>query len=282
MRASHIHSGRFRCRGFTLIELLVVIAIISVLVAILLPALAKARESARSIACGVNQRQIYIMQDLYRNDNKMYYMPGNQPHTNTNLRPGWPLLLNSYGPNIDAYQNGQGPSAFRHTIFVKGNSFFCPSSVLANHPPDYISYKYISYGYNIGGIGGMQRETATYVKGYLKSALPSPPAKTLMTVDNDFTLVGRSRPNATTNYEGWYLAYPFLTLNHNRHGRGRQLRSGYGNVLFADGHVATRTDEFFRAVAFHYADTNNPPISAPGDVEPWYGRNYLATKPSLY
>lgn len=54
-----------RCRGFTLIELLVIIAVIGALVGILMPALSRAKESARRTACASNLRQIGAGLRLY-------------------------------------------------------------------------------------------------------------------------------------------------------------------------------------------------------------------------
>ncbi len=59
-----------RSKGFTLIELLVVIAIIAILAAILLPALARAREAARRASCASNLKQFGIVFKMYANESK--------------------------------------------------------------------------------------------------------------------------------------------------------------------------------------------------------------------
>ena len=56
--------------GFTLVELLVVIGIIALLISILMPSLAKARESANRVVCLSNQRQVGVMLEMYANDNR--------------------------------------------------------------------------------------------------------------------------------------------------------------------------------------------------------------------
>jgi len=58
-----------KSRGFTLIELLVVIAIIALLMSILMPALARVREQARTIGCLANLRQWNFVAAMYTEDN---------------------------------------------------------------------------------------------------------------------------------------------------------------------------------------------------------------------
>ena len=65
-----------RQSGLTLIELLVVIAIIAILAALLLPALAKAKDSALKAVCFNNMKQTIIALSLYRDDNEGVYLQG--------------------------------------------------------------------------------------------------------------------------------------------------------------------------------------------------------------
>lgn len=81
--------------GFTLIELLVVIAIIAILAAVLLPALAKAKEKTKSIACMNQLRQMGLSTEMYSSENNDR-LPGDQ-----HSLPSWLYTLASYnGTNI--------------------------------------------------------------------------------------------------------------------------------------------------------------------------------------
>jgi prepilin-type N-terminal cleavage/methylation domain-containing protein len=92
-----------RKRGFTLVELLVVIAIIALLIAILLPTLKKAKESANRVKCSSNIRQIVMAMMMYATDDKKHvYLYSNGPNGNDSLyllHP-WPAPRDPYGGRV--------------------------------------------------------------------------------------------------------------------------------------------------------------------------------------
>jgi prepilin-type N-terminal cleavage/methylation domain-containing protein/prepilin-type processing-associated H-X9-DG protein len=81
--------------AFTLIELLVVIAIIAILAAMLLPALARAKETGRRIVCLNNLRQVSLASQMYVNDNQGAY----PPRSSTSRWPN--QLYDNYGKNLN-------------------------------------------------------------------------------------------------------------------------------------------------------------------------------------
>ena len=88
-------SSGIRQRGFTLIELLIVIGTIALLMAIILPALNRARGQTRTVVCLSNLRQLGLAFACYANDYDDYAMPLYEPATDTYWWGGSSLMVST-------------------------------------------------------------------------------------------------------------------------------------------------------------------------------------------
>ncbi len=115
--------------GFTLVELLVVIAIIGTLVALLLPAIQAARESARRSQCSNNLKQVALATQMYHDANRQF--PAGRIGTDE-YTTSWAFHLLQYleGGNVfRTWQRRVAPFAAANAAAMRTpvETFYCPS-----------------------------------------------------------------------------------------------------------------------------------------------------------
>ena len=225
-----------RLTAFTLIELLVVIAIIAILAALLLPALAKAKEKAKRTQCLSNIKQSGLALAMYAGDN-MDKLPVNFP---PGTGPGnWPWDMSVQTTDTLISQGFQR------------NILFCPSFQKQNNDRYWFfnsTFRVLGYVFALKGAEGLrpelQQTKLTQSTGVPSNPLNplSPPitpplTESVLVADATLSLGDNVVNRGANTYVGIVGAFPDLPHD-SPHLAGR-IPAG-GNLLFMDNHVQWR------------------------------------------
>ena len=262
-RIARNHAGTLARQGFTLIELLVVVAIIAILAALLLPALARAKEKGRHASCINNLKQIGLAFHLYVDDNEDTFPGAGAKLPTQPVMEDW-IYWNVIDSRIsNPTRRDAGNSAIaRHLGGFNPNLFRCPSDKdvirrMSSPLPGQIPYAY-SYtvnSYYVPSAGTTTSPTDNHGPASLFAGDPSVdnlpfrsagirnPSDKIMVVEEfaDFVTPDDARWTPTTTPRAG-LAHPppfgsIPSYISNRH-------SGKGVVTLCDGHVETVKPSF--------------------------------------
>jgi prepilin-type N-terminal cleavage/methylation domain-containing protein/prepilin-type processing-associated H-X9-DG protein len=213
-----------RKNGFTLVELLVVISIIAMLLAILMPSLAKVRNAGRAVVCGSQLRQLQIAAQMYSRDNKDRILPGYQP----NGVYCW-QLLNPYMPTNLWVSSGDGTN--RHVTMR------CPGFVSKYAGKASLNWwGSVGYGTNLhfnsaSGIpGNADKVTGENFKNPAKLGQIKRTASTVQFYDNDSIKSNSAAGGYCDSYSGASRGAPHFYSLWKAHG-------DQFNVVMFDNHV---------------------------------------------
>ena len=121
-----------RPSAFTLVELLVVIGIIALLIAILLPALSRAREQGNAVKCMSNLRQLYMGTEFYALAFKGYDMPSTAGTGSAQNYNWWGIQVLGAALGIERYGNSGADQ--QDTVDRIAKMIDCPSTVRDKDP----------------------------------------------------------------------------------------------------------------------------------------------------
>lgn len=256
----------YRRQGaFTLIELLVVVAIITILIAILMPALRRVREQSKAVACQSNLRQLGVMTYMYVQENNSYFPShrknsGNSWYYGQNRWFGEPIGMLHISTNFGSLKLLACPSDVASARLYKPADGSLDFLYGYNVPNPKVAWLRISIGYNrftseqpgdaAGWVSSSFTNSHHLSMNTIKLSGYSNPGNSFLMADSTFAVVDNSQVNTNTTqvsrialanfgsqYPEAYYPVSYVALP------GLARHMGRNNVLFMDGHAEPVTQK---------------------------------------